>query len=173
MRSLISGDWFFTLEKDQQDFVELAIWLFERENSSETANSGESSAQNQTKLADYSFILFPASKAYEGFLKKYLFNIGILNQRQYESKRFRIGRALNPDISQNHRDEHWLYDDIARRCGDDVARELWETWLKCRNRVFHYFPGQKSSLELSEVQNRLIRVISAMQLAYSCQVKPN
>lgn len=164
MRSLISGTWFLTLKRDQQELVELSIWLYERE--LETAEGG-------LRLADYSFILFPISKAYEGFLKKYLFDIDILSQTQYESKRFRIGRALNPDINGNHRDEHWLYDDVARRCGEDVAREIWQTWLECRNRVFHYFPGQKSTLDLDEVRARMQQVISAMQLAFSCRVNPN
>jgi hypothetical protein len=158
MRSLISESWFLSLDPTQQALVELSIRLYERE-----------VADNQI-LVDYSFVLFPMSKAYEGFLKKYLFDIQIINLQQYESKRFRIGRALNPDISDNHRDEHWLFDDVSRKCGDEVAREIWQTWLECRNRVFHYFPDQKTTLELAEVSARMKQVIQAMRSAFACKI---
>lgn len=164
MRSLISGSWILTLEKGQRELIELSVWLYERESESIKSNS---------KLVDYSFILFPISKAYEGFLKKYLFELSVIDKKQYESKRFRIGRALNPDINGNFRDEHWLYDDLAKKCGDDVAREIWQTWLECRNRIFHYFPSQKSTLDLNETRARMQQVISAMQLAFTCKISPN
>lgn len=109
----------------------------------------------QTKITDYSFMVFPMAKAYEGFLKDYLLKANLLSQETYHSKKFRIGRALNPDVFPNHQDEQWLFDDVSNRLGHDVARRIWDTWLQCRNHVFHYFPEDRSSLSLSEAQECL------------------
>ncbi|KUK79482.1 MAG: hypothetical protein XD95_0351, partial [Microgenomates bacterium 39_7] len=62
--------------------------------------------QDQEPLVDYSFIVFPMSKAYEGFLKKLFFDMKLISQETYEGHRFRIGRALNPDVSPNQRDQY-------------------------------------------------------------------
>lgn len=175
VRLPISEAWFLTLDQDQRELVELSVWLYQRElQSSDSAD--DNSANNPgagdpaNHLADYSFIVFPISKAYEGFLKKYLLSIGVMSQAQYESKHFRIGRALNPDISNDYKDEQWLYDDVAERCGEDVAREIWQTWLECRNQVFHYFPSKKGTLTLAETRAKLQQVMSSMQLVFACKV---
>lgn len=166
VRLPISEAWFLTLDQDQRELVELSVWLYQRE-----LQSSDGSANNSGNgLADYSFIVFPIAKAYEGFLKKYLLSIGVMSQAQYESKHFRIGRALNPDISNDYKDEQWLYDDVTERCGEDVAREIWQTWLECRNQVFHYFPNKKGTLSLREASAKLQQVMSSMQLVFACKV---
>ena len=47
---------------------------------------------------DYSFIVFPAAKAYEGYLKKLFLDLGFIERDDYYGKRFRIGMALNPQL---------------------------------------------------------------------------
>lgn len=140
----------------QQEMIDQAKWLLVREE-----NSGE-------HLKDYSFIVFPMAKAYEGFLKDYLFDMGLISQETYHSRRFRIGRALNPDISPNQRDAWWLYDDLVRSCGEEVAQMLWDTWLGCRNHVFHYFPGEKAVMDLAHARKNLARIESSMTMAKEC-----
>lgn len=148
---------FTYLEHWQQQLVRLAFTLWQREKST------------ATHFLDYSFVVFPMSKAYEGFLKTYFLQNGFISESMYQSKRFRIGRVLNPDLRQASRDEEWLFDDVEQLCGPLVARELWDTWLSCRNRVFHYFPDHPNKLNLEQAGQALEQVFTVMQKAISCQ----
>ena len=92
---------------------------------------------------DYSFIVFPAAKAYEGFLKKLFLDLGFISEEDYYGRHFRIGKALNPQLEKRFRNES-IYDQVEKYCGGrKVADNLWETWKTCRNLVFHWFPDEK------------------------------
>lgn len=119
-------------------------------------------SQNKVYVADYSFLVFPMAKAYEGFLKKLLFDWQLINQAVYEGNRFRIGRALNPDVSRDQRDQYWLYDDVVRLTNDEIAHQLWQAWLKGRNRVFHFFPKDASSLSFKQAVGKVELLSLAM-----------
>lgn len=152
---------FTYLEKWQQQLVRLAFSLWQREQ------------RTRTHFIDYSYIVFPMAKAYEGFLKKFLFDSHLISRESYHSKRFRIGRALNPDIRNSHKDEDWVYDDVEQVCGPIVTRELWDAWLTCRNRVFHYFPDRETGLSLEQAGHYLRLMFEVMGKALSCQVSPS
>lgn len=148
---------FSYLDAWQQQLVRLAFSLWQRENAT------------KTHFVDYSFIVFPMAKAYEGFLKQYLLDLKLITPETFQSKRFRIGRALNPDVRQSQRDEFWLYEDVVDLCGPIVAREIWDAWLTCRNRVFHYFPDRESGLSLEQAGHYLQILFEVIQKAISCQ----
>lgn len=105
--------------------------------------------QSTIRLDDYSFAIFPISKAYEGFLKSFLLKENLIDYETYISKKWRLGRAMNPDISQSQQDELWFYDDLVRRKGEAVARQTWNTWLVGRNHIFHFFPEAGHDLFLT------------------------
>lgn len=129
--------------------------------------------ENRDSLADYSFLVFPMSKAYEGFLKKFLYDLNLIDKATYEGRRFRIGRALNPDVAKEQRDEYWLYDDITKICSQKTAHRLWEAWLKCRNRVFHFFPKDKGLLTYEQALSKIDLVSRAMSTAVKCYNSQN
>lgn len=162
MSPIADFPWFSNLAPSQQKLVELTYFLYERE----AKNHSE-----QTKLYDYSFVIFPLAKAYEGFLKQYLYDLQLIDQRTFEGKRFRIGRALNPDIRQSQRDEYWIYDDIELMCGKQVAHVLWQTWLQCRNRVVHFFPKDEHKITLHQAKERIVMVMETMDEAFACKVE--
>lgn len=114
------------------------------------------------QLDDYAFLIFPASKAYEGFLKQVLLDQGLINQETYRSRRFRIGRALNPDVWPQQRDKLWFFDDLLRLYGKDLADQIWQTWLSCRNHIFHFFPGKKEIITLAQAENCLHQLLDTM-----------
>lgn len=151
--------WFAILPPRQQELQRLSMFLYNRE------------ATADYQLSDYSFILFPMSKAYEGFLKLYLLEMNLITRKVFEGNRFRIGRALNPDVRKEQRDKYWLYDDVQRVCGDKTARDLWQTWLQCRNQVFHYFPMKPTKMTLPVVYERLQQIDDSISAAFSCQQK--
>jgi len=144
--------WFTNLAPEVQDAAFLSLQLLDREK------------DTHTTFTDYSFILFPIGKAYEGFLKQLLLEFHLINSITYNSKKFRIGRSLNPDISFAQRDKWWLYDDLARNCGPEVARAIWNVWITCRNQVFHYFPERKNTLSLTEVEKRMKTVFEVFEM---------
>jgi len=39
--------------------------------------------KDKADISDYSFIVFPFAKAYEGFLKKFLWDIGLITEDDY------------------------------------------------------------------------------------------
>lgn len=157
-RTITQRAWYSFLPADQQELIELSFSLYEREKSLHSS------------LIDCSFIVFPMAKAYEGFLKLYLLEMGLISQKTFEGRRFRIGRALNPDIRLSQRDEFWLYDNVAHFCGHDVARLMWDTWLECRNQVFHYFPNRNQYITLSQVGEYLFMMDTTISQAYQCKV---
>ena len=145
-----NSHWYQFLSPWQQDLVDTSVALSQRQDS-------------LADLDDCSFIIFPMAKAYEGFLKKVLLDLGLISEEIYKSKRFRIGRSLNPDIRQNQRDQYWLYDDLRDLSNEEVARQAWDAWLKCRNRVFHFFPNGEQKLNWVEAEARLQMMAEAME----------
>lgn len=148
--------WFQYLDQSQQKLVTLSGELLEREK------------KDSSDFFEYSFIIFPLSKAFEGFLKQYFYDLALIDTPTFEGRRFRVGRALNPDIRRSQRDEFWLYDDVEHLCGEETARELWETWLECRNRVFHFFPSGEKAITLARAEQLLHKLAAAMAAAVAC-----
>ncbi len=120
---------------------------------------------------DHSFIVFPIAKAYEGFLKYYLFQFGVLSKHQYKSRDLRIGRILNPDLPQRFRDEEWIFDDVSQLCSPEMAQEMWQIWLTGRNHLFHYFPDERHVLSFTEAHAKVKEFLRVMEHALACQIQ--
>ena len=159
LSQLLEQPWFSKLPSDLQNLISMSVKLYVQEE------------EYQNSFSDYSFVIFPMSKAYEGFLKEYLLKKGLIDKQTYEGHRFRIGRALNPDLRNYYRDEQWLYDDLVKSCGQETARQVWEVWLKCRNRVFHFFPGEIDSLSLAQAGEYIGLMISVIIKMMPCLEK--
>ncbi len=142
--------WYQYLDQCQQELVTVSFSLLAKE-------------KELSSIKDYSFIVFPMAKAYEGFLKKIFYDLQLINKETYEGRRFRIGRALNPDVRAYQRDEDWLFDNVEMRFGKELARQLWETWLSCRNRIFHYFSDCQQFLDFPQAVNKIEMMVDAMQ----------
>lgn len=142
--------WYEYLDKCQQELVSISFSLVNRN-------------ENLSDLKDFSFMVFPMAKAYEGFLKKVFYDLQLINKETYEGRHFRIGRALNPDVGLHQRDDNWLYDNVESRFGKELARQLWDTWLSCRNRVFHYFSDCEQFLSFNEACARIEMIQQAME----------
>ena len=117
-------------------------------------------------FADYSFVVFPAAKAYEGFLKKLFLDFNFISEDEYFGKHFRIGKALNPNLEKIYRDNEGVYDKVVTHCGGkDLADKLWDTWRLSRNLVFHWFPNEKNTVTLDGAKERVEMIIAAMDAA--------
>jgi hypothetical protein len=117
-------------------------------------------------FGDYSFVVFPSAKAYEGFLKKLFLDFGFITEEEYYGKHFRIGKALNPNLEKIYRGSESVYDKLVNHCGgEDLANKLWDTWRFSRNLVFHWFPNEKNTVSLAGAHQRITMIIEAMDAA--------
>jgi len=113
---------------------------------------------------DFSYLVFPFAKLYEGFLKKLFLDVGILSQSDYTSDHFRIGKALSPNMSRRL-GERSAYKQISDRYGDQLAARLWNTWKEGRNLVFHYFPHNVRSLTRPAAIEHINQLVGTMHEA--------
>jgi len=150
--------WWGELEHDLKELLTQSETLFNRV-----------SAWEQD-FHDYSFLVFPAAKAYEGFLKSTFLDLGLITSQDYYGKRFRIGRALNPELDEK---KVSVYEALASFCGDEsVSRQLWATWKESRNLLFHWFPNEINAVSYQEARNRIMMVVEAMDVVHlSCKIK--
>ncbi|MDO5561200.1 MAG: hypothetical protein Q4G02_00250 [bacterium] len=147
--------WYTGLSLNLQPLMDTTMKLLEREKN----RPGE--------FEDYQFIVFPLAKAFEAFLKDWLYQQNLIEERVYRSKKFSMGRSLNPDVRLEQRDEFWFYDDLLQTCGEHTARFVWETWLE-RNRLFHLYPGEEYKLSLNEAEALVQQFIRAIDLCLFC-----
>lgn len=118
----------------------------------------------QDHISDYSFIVAPAAKAYEGFLKDFFLKAGIIDKTTHESDRFRVGKTLNPSLRYKRFSIYKKLVDMHDQ-GEELAESLWDAWKYGRNEIFHYFPNQLKNLPRSEAENRINQILKAISLA--------
>ncbi|MEK7550278.1 MAG: hypothetical protein AAB535_00630 [Patescibacteria group bacterium] len=154
MKALEKKIWWSYLEEDLQGLISESLFLLEK-----TQNWKE-------EFHDYSFVVFPAAKAYEGFLKKMFLDLKFITETEYYGKHFRIGRALNPSLSKELMKEG-IYNKIVKFCGGvDLADKLWETWKLSRNLIFHWFPNETNAITLKQAEERIGLVIDAIDQSF-------
>ena len=153
--SLEKHPWWGYLEHDLQELLrESALLIKKVEKWEEVFN-------------DYAFIVFPAAKAYEGFLKKLFLDLGLISEKQYSGKRFRVGKSLNPALDRRLRARYSVYDKLIEHCSGDkgLADVLWEAWRRCRNLLFHWFPKEKNAISFNQAQKKVSMILYAMDKA--------
>jgi len=118
------------------------------------------------ELSDYSYLVFPFAKLYEGFLKQLFRDLTIITEREYESTHFRLGKVLSPNLVRRLGGRS-AYGSISRRYGQGLADMLWNTWKQGRNLVFHYFPHNVRRLTLEEALQLIEMIVRSMTDAVS------
>jgi hypothetical protein len=144
------------LGKDLQELLEEALLLTEKVDKWEE------------KFHDYSFIVFPAAKAYEGYLKRLFLERGFISENDYYGKRFRIGKALNPSLEKSIREKESVYDKVVKHCGSkNLPDQMWKTWKECRNLLFHWFPNEKNAITFEQAKDRVAMVIETIEISFA------
>ena len=118
----------------------------------------------EQKVSDYSYLVFPFAKAYEGFMKKLFLDMKIIDEKDFYGDEIRVGRILSPRYRKSHARE------FNRTClketkAVDLADDLWATWHRGRNRVFHYFPHNFRRLNYEEALDIIQEIGSRMEEA--------
>lgn len=159
--------WWNYLGEDVQKLLLTSEFIY-----SAVENWKGNSKEEEKHFDDYSFVVFPAAKAYEGFLKKIFLDMGFITSEDYYGKHFRIGKSLNPSLPRELRNES-VYEKIIKYCGGrELGDHLWETWRVCRNLVFHWFPNEKNAITLDEARQRIEMIIDAMDETFEgCKIR--
>ncbi len=168
MDSLKNKPWWVYLEHDLQELLTQSLTLIK---TVEKWKRDPSTSPGQ-EFHDYAFIVFPAAKAYEGFLKKLFLDMGFISEKQYYGKRFRVGKALNPALERRIRERESVYDKIVGYCdGSELGDFLWETWKQCRNLLFHWFPKERNAISFDGAKKRVFMIVDAIDRAFKqCEV---
>lgn len=148
-------NWWKYLEPSMQDLMKQSFDLL--------------TAESQRLLTsppyhDYSFVVFPAAKAYEGFLKMVFRDMGLINKQQFFGDNFRIGRALSPTLPKRYR-IGWVYGRLVNFCGgDQLPLAMWDIWKRARNRIFHFFPQHEEHITLAEASELVKNITTVMDM---------
>lgn len=118
--------------------------------------------EGKYNFKDYSFLVFPFAKAYEGFLKKIFLDVKFISHLDYISDHFRLGKVLSPKLVEKL-GERSVYQKIINFAGSDLAEKIWDAWKTGRNQVFHYFPHNLKSLTFSEAEKIINQIIATME----------
>lgn len=155
--------WWDYLDEDLQELIRESTLLIDRVSGWEET------------FHDYAFVVFPAAKAYEGFLKNLFLDLGFITSDDFYGKRFRIGKALNPALDRRFRKKEGVYDKVVNYCGGkELADMLWDTWRKCRNVLFHWFPNEKNTIDFNEAKERIDMILTTMNKAFKqCNIDGN
>lgn len=121
---------------------------------------------NAYHFKDYSFLVFPFAKAYEGFLKQIFKDIKFISHLDYISDHLRLGKLMSPNLVDKLGDRS-LYKQMKQTVTKDFADRVWESWKIGRNQVFHYFPHNVKSLSFEEAELIVGKIIDTMEEAYT------
>jgi hypothetical protein len=149
-----TSDFWFYLSQNQKDLINEGLYLM---------NDVIKSHAYQFK--DYSFLVFPFAKAYEGFLKQLFLDVKFISHLDYISDHLRLGKLLSPNLV-NKLKERSLYKKIKDKAGQELADKIWNAWKIGRNQVFHYYPHNLKALTFSQAENIIDNILSAMEESY-------
>lgn len=143
------------------------LWHYLSDNQRILADDGaflvtDSALHKNQDPTDYSYLVFPFAKLYEGFLKDVFLDLGIIDQRDYRSNHFRIGKVLSPNLVRRL-GKRSAYGQTRDRYGMKLADLLWRAWKEGRNLVFHYFPADFRLLSKEQALVCITTLIGAME----------
>lgn len=121
--------------------------------------------EHMDQFKDYSFVVFPFAKAYEGFLKKIFLESHFITPADYKSRHFRVGEVMSPNLAARLRDRS-VYKKICGQVGCELSDTIWETWKVGRNEVFHYFPDRDEIVTFEDAYKRIVMIIKAVEDGY-------
>ena len=117
------------------------------------------------QFKDYSFLVFPYAKAYEGYLKTLFKDAGFISHLDYISDHLRLGKLLSPFMAARL-GERSLFNQIRDSASKELADLIWNSWKIGRNQVFHYFPHNLKMISFIEAQDIVNQIIQTMQITY-------
>jgi 5-methylcytosine-specific restriction endonuclease McrBC regulatory subunit McrC len=117
------------------------------------------------QFKDYSFLIFPFAKAYEGFLKKLFRDLKFISHLDYISDHLRLGKLMSPNLV-GKLGERSLYKKIKEITTKELADRVWDVWRRGRNQIFHYFPHNLKAISFLEAKSLADEFLATMAASY-------
>ena len=149
-----TSDFWFYLSQNQKDLINEGLYLM-----------NDVIKDNAYHFKDYSFLVFPFAKAYEGFLKKLFLDAKFISHLDYISDHLRLGKLMSPNL-MGKIGERSLYKKIKDKAGVELADKIWNTWKIGRNQVFHYYPHNLKALTFAEAESIIDNILSVMEESF-------
>jgi len=149
-----TSDFWFYLSQNQRDLINEGLYLM-----------NDVIKDNAYHFKDYSFLVFPFAKAYEGFLKQLFRDVKFISHLDYISDHLRLGKLMSPNL-MGKLGERSLYKKIKDKAGVELADKIWNAWKIGRNQVFHYYPHNLKALNFSQAENIIDNILSVMEESY-------
>ncbi len=115
------------------------------------------------EYSDYSFLVLPIAKVYEGTLKKILVDIGVLKESDLtKNPSINVGKYYNP-VGNNK-----IFELLKDRSRDkSVPHVIYSTYQECRNQIFHYDQYRDNRLDsYDDAKFYCKRILYAIEKAY-------
>ena len=153
-----------------KDLIYDEYWQYLSQNQKDLITEGEIIMNDVIRnhsyhFKDYSFLVFPFAKAYEGFLKQLFRDINFISRLDYISDHLRLGKLLSPHLI-NKLGDRSLYKKISSQTSPELAEQIWECWRVARNRIFHYFPHNIKAISFEEAERLINQITKMMLLSY-------
>ena len=142
------------LSQGQLDLLEEGLYLMD-----------EVIKDNAFQFKDYSFLVFPFAKAYEGFLKQIFRDKKLISRLDYISDHLRLGKLMSPNLIGKLGPDS-LYLKIENGYSKDLAEKVWNVWKNGRNQIFHYFPHNIKAISFSEAREISMDILRTMEVTY-------
>jgi hypothetical protein len=117
------------------------------------------------QFKDYSFLIFPFAKAYEGYLKKLFRDLKFISHLDYISDHLRLGKLMSPNLV-GKLGERSLYKKIKEATTKELADRIWDIWRRGRNQIFHYFPHNLKAISFEEAKFLANEFLATMMASY-------
>jgi hypothetical protein len=117
------------------------------------------------RFKDYSFLVFPSAKAFEGYLKRIFLDVGFISHLDYISNHLRLGKLMSPNLVEKLGDRS-LYFHIREVASVEFADRVWHTWTLGRNEVFHYYPHNIKMISYERAEEIINEITQTMEEIY-------
>lgn len=118
------------------------------------------------QVKDFSYLVFPWGKLYEGFLKKVFLDLNFITSEDYYGNEVRIGKLLSTGMGNKppHRLSIITQLSSSKTFGENLTKVMRGVWKNSRNSVFHFFPDNVYKLDLETAKKRIDEVVKCMEL---------
>jgi hypothetical protein len=122
--------------------------------------------QSDDGMQDYSYLVFPWGKLYEGFLKKIFLDLKLITPEDYFGNEVRIGKLLSTGFGSKPPHRLSIIKELSssKIFGENLTKVMRSVWRNARNTVFHFFPNNVYKLDLETAKKRIQEVVRCMDL---------
>jgi len=147
------------------------LWKYLSEDMRDLAIEGEKllnscNLSGDISIKDFSYLVFPWGKLYEGFLKKIFLDLKFITPEDYYGNDIRIGKLISSGIGDKPPHRLSIYREISSNkiLGENLTKIIKGVWKNSRNMVFHFFPNNVYSIDLETAKKRINETVKCMEL---------